>query len=60
MGLEQNDEEALRYVKEAAKGGDILSHQILGCAEKDDGNDVAARRHFRLTTSGGHSSNCSR
>ena len=54
MGLEQNEEEALKYLEEAAEGGHLCSRYHAGCAEKDNGNYVAAMRHFRLSASGGH------
>ena len=54
MGLEQDIEEAIKYYKEAADGGDIQARHILGCAEDESGDDVAAMRHWRLSASGGH------
>ena len=53
MGFEQNEEEALKYFKEAAEGGDVLSRHNIGMAEGIKGNIVAAIRHLRLSASGG-------
>ena len=53
MGFEQNEEEALKYFKEAAEGGDVLSRHNIGMAEGIKGNNVAAIRHLRLSASGG-------
>ena len=54
MGLEQNEEEARKYYKEAAEGGHMLSLHNLGCAKGENGDPVAAMRHWRLSASGGH------
>ena len=54
MGLEQNDEEALELYKEAAEGGDITALYNLGGIESNNGDRVAAMRHFRLSASGGY------
>jgi len=53
MGLEQNKEEALKYTQKAAEGGDLMSRHNLGFDEKDNGDFVAAMRHWRLSASGG-------
>jgi len=54
MGLQQNEEEALRYFKEASEGGHLLSLHNLGCMEEDENGDhVAAMRHWQLSASGG-------
>ena len=53
MGLEKNEEEELRYVEKAAKCGDIFAWFNLGVGEADNGNFVAAMRHWRLSASGG-------
>ena len=52
-GLEQNKEEALKFWKKTAEGGDILSHQNLGGTEFGNGDRVAAMRHWRSSASGG-------
>ena len=56
MGLEQNTKEALKYYKKAAEGGQLLSRHNCGCTEDDNGDHVAAMRHFRLSASGGYRS----
>ena len=53
MGLEQNEEEALKYYKEAAEGGQVLARHDLSCAEAQNGDPVAAMRHCRLSASAG-------
>jgi TPR repeat protein len=53
MGLERNEEEALKYWRKAAEGGEVYSRHYLGCAEYENGDDVAAMRHWRLSASGG-------
>ena len=53
MGFEQNEEEALKYFKEAAEGGDVLSRHNVGMAEGRNGNYDAAMRHLRLSASSG-------
>jgi len=53
MGLEQNKEEALKYFKKAAEGGNITVRHNLGCMEEVNGDYVAAMRHWRLAASGG-------
>ena len=54
MGLEQNEEAALKYFKEAAEGGRLLSRHNLGCVAGKNGDDVAAMRHWRMSASGGY------
>jgi TPR repeat protein len=54
MGLEQNDEEALKYWEKAAEGGDIRALSNVACAEAASYNRVAAMRHWRLSASGGY------
>jgi hypothetical protein len=54
MGLEPNEEEGLKYFKEAAEGGDLMSRHNLGYIEEKNGNRVAAMRHYRLSASGGY------
>ena len=53
MGLEQNDEEALKYWEKAVKDGEVLTPYNLGCIEAENGDHVAAMRHWRLAASGG-------
>ena len=53
MGLEQNNEEAQKYYKKAAEGGDLISQHNLGCVEGGNGDHAAAMRHWRLSASGG-------
>ena len=53
MGLEKDEEEGLKCWKEAADGGDLLSRYNLGNAEENNGDSVAAMRHWRLSASGG-------
>jgi hypothetical protein len=54
MGLEQNEEEALKYYKEAAEGGQVLARHDLSCAESQNCDFVAAMRHCRLSASAGY------
>ena len=54
MGLERNKEEALKYWKEAAEGGDVHARHNLACGEWENGDHVAAMRHFRLAASAGY------
>ena len=54
MGLEKNEEEAMKAYKEAAKGGHILAQHNLGVAEYANGDYVAAMRYWRLSASGGY------
>ena len=54
MGLEQNEEEAFKYFKKAAEGGDVSSMHNVGKKEGRNGNDIAAMRHLRLAASGGY------
>ena len=56
MGLEQNEEEAIKYWKKAAEGGHLTSRHNLGISESNNGNHVAAMRHWRLSASGGYRS----
>ena len=50
MGLEQNEEAAFKYFKEAAEGGRLLSRHNLGCATSPGD----AMRHWRMSASGGY------
>jgi TPR repeat protein len=54
MGLEQNEEEGLKYYEKAAEGGDLDARHNLGCLEGQNGDVVAAMRHWRLAASGGY------
>ena len=52
MGLQQNEEEALKYLEKAADGGYLISCHNLGLFENNNGN--SAMRHWRLSVSGGY------
>jgi len=54
MGLEQNEEEAFKYEKKAAEGGQLNALYNVGCFEAKNGDLVAAMRHWRLAASGGY------
>ena len=54
VGLEQNEEEALKHWKKAAEGGDLMAWRALGVMEHNKGNRDAAMRHWRLAASRGH------
>jgi len=54
MGLEQNEEEASKYLEKATEGGHVPALYNLGCIENNSGNSTAAMRHWRLSASGGH------
>ena len=60
MGLEQNEEETLKYYTRAAEDGHVQARHNLGCMESNNGNRVAGMRHWRLAASGGdrNSMNC--
>jgi TPR repeat protein len=53
MGLEQSEEEALSHWKKAAEEGSLTARHNVGCKEYDNGNRVAAMRHWRLSAAGG-------
>ena len=53
MGLEQNEEEALKYLKKAAEGGHILALHNLACTANENGDHAAAMRYWRLAASEG-------
>ena len=53
MGLEQNEEEAIKYWEKAAEGGHLHARHNLGCAANEKGDRVTAMRHWRLSASGG-------
>ena len=51
MGLEHNEEEAVKYWEKAAEGGHVLARHNLGSV---DNECVAAMRHWRLSASMGY------
>ena len=53
MGLEQNEEEGLKYYEKAAEGGDLDARHNLGCLEGQNDDLVASMRHWRLSAAGG-------
>jgi hypothetical protein len=53
MGLEQSEEEAIKCWEKAAEGGDVHALHNLGCIEHDNGDNVAAMHHWRLSASEG-------
>ena len=53
FGLEQNEEEALKYWMKAAEDGDVESQFHLGCTAYENSDHVAAMHHLRLSASGG-------
>ena len=53
MGLEQNEEEAIKYWEKAAEGGHVIARHNLGYMEGRKGNHDAAMCHLRLSASGG-------
>mmetsp|Transcript_4152 Transcript_4152/g.11756 ORF Transcript_4152/g.11756 Transcript_4152/m.11756 type:complete len:282 (-) Transcript_4152:139-984(-) len=54
MGVEENEEEGLKYFAEAAEAGDVHARDHLGRKEDRKGNHVAAMRHWRLSAAGGY------
>ena len=54
MGVEQNGYEALKWWERAAEGGDLIALHNLGGLEQNNGNHVAAMRHYRLSASVGN------
>ena len=54
MGIQQDKEEALKYFKEAAEGGNVYARHNAGMTEGRNGNDVAAMGHLRLSASVGN------
>ena len=54
MGLEPNEEEALKCWEKAAEGGEAFARHHLGYSEYENGNNVAAMRHWRLSSSVGY------
>jgi TPR repeat protein len=53
MGLEQNEDEGLKYFEKAAEGGHLPSLHNLGCRDNENGEHVASMNHWRLAASGG-------
>ena len=53
MGLEQNEEKAVKCWEKGAQGGDIYALYNLGCKEGRNGDCLAAMRHWRLAASAG-------
>ena len=57
MGLEENEEEALKYCEQAAEGGILLARHDVGSMKAGNGDDVVAGMpHWRLAASGGYRS----
>ena len=56
MGLEQNEEEAIKYWEKAAEGGHLTSRHNLGISAYNNDNHIATLRHWRLSASGGYRS----
>ena len=54
MGLEQNEEEALKHWKKAAEGGENFAVHHLGFFDYENSDFVAAIRHWRLSSSAGY------
>ena len=54
MGLEQNEEEALKYYKKAAESGHVYALHNLACSMGGNSDFVAAMLHWRLSASGGY------
>jgi TPR repeat protein len=55
MGLEQNEEEAIKHWKKAAEGGNLMAGHNIGSFENNTNGDyVASMRHWRLSASGGY------
>ena len=53
MGLEQNKEEANKYWVKAAEGGHLISRHNAGVKMYENGDRVAAMRHWRISASAG-------
>jgi hypothetical protein len=54
MGLEKNEEEALKYYEKAAEGGGVYARYLIAYIEEEKtGDRTAAMRHLRLSASGG-------
>ena len=54
MGLEQNEEEALKYCEKAAEGGILFARHDAGSIKAGNGDYVAGMPHWRLAASGGY------
>ena len=54
MGLDQNEEEGIKYLEKAAEGGNIWAQDTLGAGEDENGDHVAAMRHWRFSASAGY------
>ena len=54
MGLEQNEEEALKYWEKAAEGGHLNAMFNLGFMKNGNGDCAAAMRHWQVSASGGY------
>jgi TPR repeat protein len=54
MGLEQNEEEAIKYYEKAAESGHMNALHNLACAMGGNGDFATAMRHWRLAASGGY------
>ena len=53
MGLERNNEEALKYYEKAAEEGDVYARHNLACKKKTNGDHVAAMRYWRMSAPDG-------
>ena len=53
MGLQQNRKKRSSAIEKAAEGGDVIARHNLGGMEDENGNVVAAMRHWRLSASVG-------
>ena len=54
MGLEQNEDEGLKYWERAAEGGHINAQHNIGCAKATNNDLFAAMHHWRLSASAGY------
>ena len=53
-GLEQNEEEGLKYFTKAAEAGDVRARDHIGRKEARKGDNIAAMRYWRLSAAGGY------
>ena len=53
MGLQQDHVKAQMHWEKAAEGGDLRSLHNLGSTEWENGDEIAAMSHYRLSASGG-------
>ena len=53
VGLQRDAAKAKMHWEKAAEGGHLLARHNLGSAEWDNGNLIAALRHWKLSASGG-------